>query len=106
MNSRAGPSAAIVALVTFALAAAGCGHESNAPPADRSPASSAVTPAPSVPDAAVATQAPSEAGSNSATANANDPSMKPMTKAEERNAMPMPGQANDHSTLANDAKKP
>ena len=39
-------------------------------------------------------------------ANANDPPMQPMTKAEESAAMPMPGQANDHSTLASDPRKP
>ena len=39
------------------------------------------------------------------TANANDPPMKSMTKAEESTSMPQPGQANDHSTLVKDSKK-
>ena len=40
------------------------------------------------------------------TASGSDPNAKePMTKAEESTAMPMPAQANDHSTLGTDAKK-
>jgi hypothetical protein len=39
------------------------------------------------------------------TANANDQPMKSMTKTEESNSMPRPGQANDHSTLAKDPGK-
>lgn len=40
------------------------------------------------------------------TAQGNDPTGKqPMTKAEESNAMPKPGQANDHSTTATDRKQ-
>ena len=37
--------------------------------------------------------------------HANDQPMKSMTKAEESNSMPMPGQANDDSTVAKDSKK-
>ena len=45
-------------------------------------------------------------GANSAqTGNAQDQPMKPMTKEEESTAMPQPGQANDHSTLAKDSQK-
>jgi len=32
--------------------------------------------------------------------------MKSMNKDEEKNAMPQPGQANDHSTVAQDPKAP
>ncbi|MGH8714579.1 MAG: hypothetical protein ACREYB_11295 [Casimicrobiaceae bacterium] len=40
-----------------------------------------------------------------ATGQGSDPSAKePMSKAEESAAMPKPGQANDHSTLATDKK--
>ena len=41
----------------------------------------------------------------SGTANANDQPMKSMSKEEESTSMPQPGQANDHSTVANDSKK-
>ena len=41
----------------------------------------------------------------SETANASDPPMKAMQPEEESTSMPQPGQANDHSTLANDGKK-
>jgi len=37
-------------------------------------------------------------------ANGSDAPMKPMDKNEESKAMPEPGQANDHSTVARDPK--
>lgn len=42
----------------------------------------------------------------SETAKGTDEPMKSMTKEEEQKAMPQPGQANDHSTLAQDPKEP
>ncbi len=68
-------------------------------------ASSSGTPDPSVPAAAatVAVQAPAAAS----TAR-DEPANRPtdgLTKAQESNAMPMPGQVNNHSTTAIDAAK-
>jgi hypothetical protein len=40
------------------------------------------------------------------TAKGTDPPMKSMDKDEESKAMPQPGQANDHSTVAQDPKTP
>lgn len=68
-------------------------------------ASSSGTPDPSVPAAAaaVAVQAPAAAS----TAR-DEPANRPtdgLTKAQESNAMPMPGQVNNHSTTAIDPAK-
>jgi hypothetical protein len=49
--------------------------------------------------------AATEGAKSAETANANNQPMKSMTKKEESTSMPQPGQANDHSTLANDPKK-
>ena len=80
------------------LALAAC-DRSPAHPPEASPAAVAPTASP--------LPAPSgtEGTKREATANANDQPMKSMTKAEESTSMPMPGQANDHSTLAKDSKK-
>ncbi len=49
----------------------------------------------------------SGATTNSAeTASGSDPPMDSMDKDEESKSMPRPGQANDHSTLAQDPKTP
>jgi hypothetical protein len=69
------------------------GASSASPPA----AQTATTPTPDVPSASAAV------GGSAATADAaknSDPAMEPMSKKEEANAMPMPGQVNDHSTLS------
>jgi hypothetical protein len=41
----------------------------------------------------------------SETAKGSDAPMKSMSKDEESKAMPQPGQANDHSTVARDPKE-
>ncbi len=64
---------------------------------------------PSVPDAATALSAQDAAAKTTAmpdTALQKKPALQEkMTKAEESKAMPLPGQANDHSTTALDKKK-
>jgi hypothetical protein len=107
MNGRTLNAAAIVPAIVFALAMGGCDRTSDVPPANTSSAAPATNNPPSTaPDASAVAQAPSTAGPASDTANGNDEPMKTMTKAQENTSMPMPGQVNDHSTLAGDPKKP
>lgn len=65
---------------------------------------------PSVPDAATAFVAQDAADKTKAMRDTTTLQQKPtpqekMTKAEESKAMPLPGQANDHSTTALDRKR-
>jgi hypothetical protein len=65
------------------------------------------TSAPQTPDvpAANASTGGGNAVAPTETAKASDPAMEPMTKKQESTAMPMPAQANDHSTVVKDGKK-
>ena len=105
--------------VALALAIAGCQKtESPAASSNGGPSQSAAssTPIPLQPtgDASVPTSAAVDAAkdaSDKATAMQDVNAMQhkaapqePMTKAEETKAMPLPGQANDHSTTALDKK--
>jgi hypothetical protein len=91
---------AFVTLVLLGAGIAACDSASERPP-ETPTATVAPTPAPSPPAAAAVT----EGAKPGETANANDQPMKSMTKTEESNSMPMPGQANDDSTVAKDSKK-
>lgn len=95
------------AVMAFALALGACSR-SEPTSTQAVPPAPAMTQAPSATPSGdpAAASSPAPAADPSATANANDPPMQPMTKAEESAAMPMPGQANDHSTLASDPRKP
>jgi hypothetical protein len=91
---------AFIAVLALGAGVAACDRAPQvAPEAKQSAVPQAASPPPSVPGPAVE-------GANSAqTASADDQPMKSMTKDEESTAMPLPGQANDHSTLAKDSKK-
>ena len=62
-------------------------------------------PAPAVTEGDKSVPPATEGAKGEQTSNANDPPMKAMTREEESASMPQPGQANDHSTLADDSKK-
>lgn len=89
----------VLACVALAIVLSACGRRE--PPA--------WTGDPTVPDAATAfakddaekAKAEQEAAAAEATAKAHEE----MTKGEESKAMPLPGQANDHSTTALDKNK-
>jgi hypothetical protein len=91
---------AFIAALALAAGVAACDRAPQAAPeAKQSAIPQSASPPPSVPGPAVE-------GANSAqTASAGEQPMKSMTKEEESTAMPLPGQANDHSTLAKDSKK-
>jgi hypothetical protein len=90
-----------------ALALSACGeadHQGKAGPqaqAGPPPASTSSTP----PSQLAQSDTKSDTNANE-TAKASDEPMKPMNKDEEEKAMPQPGQANDHSTLAQEPKQP
>ena len=89
--------------VTLAVGACGPTDQSQAPrpSASRSPS----TPPP--PQTAQAQPSPQPGSTDSSnTAKGTDEPMKSMNKDEETKAMPQPGQANDHSTVAQDPKQP
>ncbi len=68
-------------------------------------ASTSGTPDPSVPSATATVVAKGEPAALTAR---DEPANRPLdglTKAQESNAMPMPGQVNNHSTTANDSGK-
>ena len=97
----------IAAVAAFALVA--CDKADNrvkAADTQRSPPQSASsTPSPAPPPSQT-TQADTRTDVNaSETAKGSDAPMKSMDKNEEQKAMPQPGQANDHSTLAQDPKQ-
>lgn len=114
MNTNALKSSTIrlplaIALVGIALGVGGC-SKSGQPPPDIQPGTTSSptqgsSSSPSTPAAAPSQGSSSSGTTPSDTAKASDPPMAPMTKEGESKAMPMPGQANDHSTLANDKKK-
>jgi hypothetical protein len=91
----------VIAAFAGTLGVWGCSGPNDKAPVGASSASpsaaqTATTPTPDVPpaDTAVPRTAAADA------AKGSDPAMTPMSKREEASAMPMPGQANDHSTLA------
>jgi len=126
-NLDAGPLIALLAALALALGLAACSRSDETASqrfAARTPAQpdAASTPAPGTQSASqgvpapgtISAQTPNPTGTadgadkaNSAeTAKASDPPMKSMDKEEESKAMPQPGQANDHSTVAQDPKTP
>lgn len=97
-----------VALLVGAAAVGlfGCSRGGEQPvPAPKASQASAAEPAPGVPDttpkAGDVFKAPAAPAQTSTKAPSTDASHE-LTKQEESAAMPMPGQANDHSTLAKD----
>lgn len=68
-------------------------------------ASSSGTPDPSVPAAAATVAVQAAAAASTASDDAANRPPDRLTKAQESNAMPMPGQVNNHSTTANDGGK-
>jgi len=97
----------IAALAALALGACGKADDhmkANAGQSSQPQASVSSTPSP----ASQMAQADSHAADAKAgeTAKGTDEPMKSMSKEEESKAMPQPGQANDHSTVAQDPKQP
>jgi hypothetical protein len=107
MTSRRFDAARLIAIlaVTVASVAVGACSGSNED-ARRSPSQAAAGSGPPSGSAAStpAPTPPAGGTSSSETAKASDEPMKSMTKEEEANSMPQPGQANDHSTVAKDPK--
>lgn len=102
---------AAIAAVVIALGLAGCGAPSDQAPRDTKQGAAVAPSSPTVPPASTALPADATPSGTPAgttqpdTAKASDPPMESMTKQAESKSMPMPGQANDHSTLAKDPKK-
>ena len=98
--------------LTLALAACNRSDTASERMASRTPTSPSATPtAPAAPAPAAQPSDPSAtstaSGANSSeTAKSTDKPMSSMDKNEESKSMPQPGQANDHSTLAQDPKAP
>jgi hypothetical protein len=111
--SGAGPAAVLALTLLLAACqrsdqAAGSREGAPSPPPTATPAAPG-TSVPGTPPRSDASQPPGQSASNgrpngSETAKGSDAPMKPMDKNEEANAMPQPGQVNDHSTLAQDPK--
>jgi hypothetical protein len=94
-----------------ALALGACGKADNhvkADPGQSSPPQASSSSIPPAPPALQIAQKDSHAADTNAseTAKGTDEPMKSMSKDEETKAMPRSGQANDHSTLAQDPKQP
>lgn len=112
---------ALVAAIAIAVGIAACNRapdKSASAKAELTPTAPAISPppaqpAPVMPPRASAVFEPSASGGQPAAApsadnvaKASDPNAKePMTKSEESAAMPLPAQANDHSTVVDDGKK-
>lgn len=115
------PGFALLAGFAIALGVAACDRpadKSAAVKAELTPTAPAIGPPPAEPapvmppkagvvfDQSATAGTPANAPSDAATASGSDPKAKePMTKAEESTSMPMPAQANDHSTTATGAQK-
>lgn len=97
-------STGLLALIAALALGAGIAACDRAPQAVPDAKLSAV-PQPAAPPPSVPVPAVTEGANSAQTANAPDKAMKSMTKEEESTSMPLPGQANDHSTLAKDSKK-
>ena len=97
-------TAAALLVGAAAVGLFGCGNEQPVP-APKASQASAAGPGPGVPDttpkAGDVFKAPAAPAQTSTNAQRTDASHE-LTKQEESAAMPMPGQANDHSTLAKD----
>ena len=119
MSMRHRTAASLLALLALTLGLGACSRADDAAtprtaartpsvPATPTPAPDANGPArPQVDAAAPPSRTASAEGTNSAeTAKGSDPPMSTMDKETESKAMPQPGQANDHSTLAQDPKQP
>lgn len=122
MNARL--HALVVALLAVSLSLAACSRSDTAnqrtaaqspdpkTASNSQPTPPAVPPATSdtsssgTPAAAPQAQQSAQDATSGQTANANDRPMSSMDKDQETKAMPQPGQANDHSTLAQDPKQP
>jgi hypothetical protein len=108
MRSRSLISPWLIAAIA-ALALGGCGktdHDVKASDQAQPPQASTSSTPPSTPPPSQMAQADSAVDANaSETAKGSDAPMKSMSKDEESKAMPQPGQANDHSTVAQDPKE-
>jgi hypothetical protein len=117
MSARSLSGAVPAALLALTLLLGGCQRSDQAPGSleqarTPSPAATSKAPGSSAPETqpqSEASQPPGQSASTSRpnrseTAKGSDAPMKPMDKNEEANAMPGPGQANDHSTVAQDPK--
>jgi hypothetical protein len=99
-----------VVALALALTLGACGRSNEAqdqrtaqapsPPAADSNAASSSTPPASTPSASMPPPASAQGTNSGETASNGDAAMQPMSKDEEAKAMPMPGQANDHSTVS------
>ena len=69
------------------------------------PATQSATPDPSVPEAAAKAEGKAAATQNTTVLQRDATPQAKMTKEEESKAMPLPSQANDHSTTALDKSK-
>ena len=99
------------------LALSGCDRKPADPPKPKSAelsapiaappavANSSGTPDPSVPAAAATVAVQAAAAASTAQDAPANRMPDGLTKAQESNAMPMPGQVNNHSTTANDGNK-
>jgi hypothetical protein len=122
-NLDTGPLIALLAALALALGLAACSRSDETAsrrlaartPAQLDAASSQAPASQGVPaQGTISAQTPDPAGATDAgdkansaeTAKGTDPPMKSMDKDEESKAMPQPGQANDHSTVAQDPKTP
>ena len=106
MSAREWIAPSMVAMlgVTLVLGACGRTDQSQRPP---QPSASSSPSSPPPTRTAQAGQSDQPGGTNAGdTAKGTDEPMKSMNKDEETKAMPQPGQANDHSTVAQDPKQP
>jgi hypothetical protein len=90
MNLVTQPRGVVIALAVLAFAAAACDRHSDGPP-------SALAPSPS---AIVIGTVPAEPSGDTEQTTPVNPATTNVSKAVETTAMPLPGQANDHSNLA------
>ena len=99
------PRLIAILAITVASVAVGACSGSNEDSRRIPPQAAAGSGPPSGATGSTSAPTPPAGGTNSSeTAKASDEPMKPMTKEEEANSMPQPGQANDHSTVAKDPK--
>ena len=107
-NSRWRTALLLIIPIVLGASIAGCDRT---PPREPDAKMAAVPPlgsplsVPAVTEGDKSVRPGTEGAKSEQTANANVPPMKAMTKEEYSTSMPQPGQANDHSTLANDPKK-
>jgi hypothetical protein len=102
MNARGPHVTWLVALLAISVGLGACGKMDHATPPQPSVSSSPNATPPVQPPSQTAQAGETNRGE---TAKGTDEPMKSMTKDEESKAMPQPGQANDHSTVAKDPKE-